>query len=703
MRLTHLLLWATLGALLPGTARAQIDAPSPIQEVDPDARPSGAGEDSEEEHPPARKAAPAHREEDAAPVPAKAPSKKAAAKEPEPPREARAPPKPPLVSRLTDAALEEAFGKWRKATAARDTRAAEAAQKELATLKAELGAADLEAYALAFARASEERERAKDPAGAVGNARAAVELAPDFPFAHLRLAGAYFFADITEPGRIFGALGAAARAFARDPRYLRPAAMDLAASAFFGLLATAIAVVAVLFLRRARYFLHDFHHVFPRGAAPWQTTAVAALLLGLPLVFRLGAVPSLFALVIAVSLYLTLAERLVASALLVLLALVPLVTAEVVNRTDFAGTPAEDVYIAERGGRYATDAAKRILRRVQAGNPTYGELYALGRLEYRRGALDEAIAHFKAAGSLRNSQAPLLTNLGNALLVKGDFDGAAEMYRGAMAADAAFAPPAYNLAQLHGRRAIGLSQDGAAKEKLLHDEALRTATLLDPALSARAEPPEDRPLANLMLISPPLPPEELATLASLSERGVRIRAQLSSSLLGELDPPLAYLYAFGLGLAAVLLGFAARALSISKECQKCGRPVCRRCDPELSRASELCNQCVHVFARKGAVAATMRVRKQIEISRHQDRSDKLSYVLGLVCSGAGHLFSGFPLRGTVYAFFFLCTIFAVLFRQGVLRSPYAELPSAVKLVPAALILAGVYFFSLRGLYKRQSR
>ncbi len=697
MRLTHSLLWVTCALLPLSVARAQVDTPKALEE---EARPAESESESERDPP-----------TESAEIPADKPGKsgkKTASPPVAPKADAPAAPalptvKAPQVTQLTDADLEEVLVKWRKALLGRDTRAADEAQRQLTLMRAEIGAEDLEAYALTLMRASEERERANDLAGAVGMARAAVELAPHFPFAHIRLSSAYLFADKTEPGRVLSALGTGLKMLTADPRYLRPTLMDFFAALFFAVLATSIAVVAVLFLRRARYFLHDFHHAFPRGAAMWQTNTVAALLLAVPLVFRLGVVPSLFALVIAVSFYLSLMERILAAALLCLLAMTPLIAGEAVTRTDFAGTPAEDVYIAERGGRSGADAAARLTARAQAGNPTYAELYALGRFEYRRGKLESAITHLKAAGSLRNDQSPLLTNLGNALFAKGDFDGAAEMYRSAMAADPTFAPPAYNLSRLHALRGSSSgSVDVAAREKLLSDDAMRSATLIDPSLSRRQEPPPERFLANLLLISPGLGVEELSALTALTGRGEKIRAQLSSSLLGELDPPLAYLYPLVLGIAAVLLGFLGRGLATSRECTKCGRPVCRRCDPELSIASELCNQCVHVFARKGAVAAAMKVRKQIEVSRHQDRTGKLSYLLAIICSGAGHLFSGLPLRGTAYAFFFLFTLFSLFFREGVVRAPYAELPVELRLVPLGLLLCILYISSLRGLQKRQS-
>ena len=57
-----------------------------------------------------------------------------------------------------------------------------------------------------------------------------------------------------------------------DPRYLRPAVADFATAFLTALSALAVAVVLVLFARRARYFFYDFHFLFPKALARWPNT-----------------------------------------------------------------------------------------------------------------------------------------------------------------------------------------------------------------------------------------------------------------------------------------------------------------------------------------------------------------------------------------------------------------------------------------------
>jgi hypothetical protein len=158
-------------------------------------------------------------------------------------------------------------------------------------------------------------------------------------------------------------------------------------------------------------------------------------------------------------------------------------------------------------------------------------------------------------------------------------------------------------------------------------------------------------------------------------------------------------------LAAFLifaLGLVRGAFKPSHECDKCGRPVCRRCDKELGMASKLCAQCVNVFSRKIVVEARVRARKHIEIERNRQWTSGVSYVFGGLVSGAGHLFHGLAVRGALYAFLFLFTVAGLLLRSGVLRAPYGDVPLPLKLAPLLLILIPLHLLSLRGLYRRQN-
>ena len=624
---------------------------------------------------------------------------------PAPPPVVRPPPPPIRAPRVTDADLQAAWDKWRKAVAALDMESARKAQTELVSLKDDVAALDMESLSIGFIRAAEGRRKANDGAGALQLLQQAVSLSPNLPYARLALAEAHARRSPGEVGAYSQEIKAALTVMLKDPRYRRPALADLGAVFLVAVLATAAVVVGVLFLRRARFFFHDFHHLFPRAAARWQSAALAVLLLiGTPVALRLGLVPVLLIVLLSVALYLSKLERAVGAVLLVAAAFVPFAAGKIAQTSAFAGTVAEDVYILERGGLSAEAVAERVRARSEDKQQKieFAELFALGRFEARRGQLDEAIVHYKAASAMSNApHAALLTNWANALLVKGETDEALRKYTEASEADPGMAAPAFNMAEVYRRRAAVAPDSEIGSENQKARDALQAAQRLDASLLMWQRPPEDRLVMNRLLLAPALAEADLPPTDD-PEAGARVEAQLSRRLLGGGSgltawglPVLGALLAFG-------LGFAGQSMKASRECEKCGRPVCRRCDKELGVASKMCAQCVNAFSRKGAVEARVRARKQIEIERHRQWESGVSYAVGALVSGAGHLFQGLPVRGTLYAFFFLFAVSGVLLRSGVLRAPYGEAPLYLKLAPLLLLLIPLHLLTLRGLYRRQN-
>src|SRR5271165_1261035 len=87
--------------------------------------------------------------------------------------------------------------------------------------------------------------------------------------------------------------------------------------------------------------------------------------------------------------------------------------------------------------------------------------YNLGSMLLQRGALDEAIAQFQAAVSVRPNDAAANNALGNALLAKGDVDGAVESFDSAIAAQPDYFDAHYNLATVLASQ--GNFQDAASQ------------------------------------------------------------------------------------------------------------------------------------------------------------------------------------------------------------------------------------------------
>ncbi|AGC46479.1 hypothetical protein MYSTI_05198 [Myxococcus stipitatus DSM 14675] len=716
--LAALLLWGFL-LLTPALASAQLEAPTRLQEVDPgplepdlqeepldtqEADDAGAPDDEEFERDevPRKSARGAKAREEtpsaqarptggAQPAPAGA-----AAPVVVPPRPVLS---PVLVPRMTDAEVLQVWDRWRKARATNDGVSAEKAQRELATLRQELLAADLEPISVGFVREAGVRGRAGDMTGALQLAELAVELSPRLPQARFELAELYALSAPEKVGRVFAQLRAAFVSMALDPRYRGPALADLGSLLLLAWSATAVALVGLLFVRRVRYALHDFHHLLPRAVARWQSGLLGVLLLGLALTLGMGLLPRLLVLLAVVVPYLTRRERVLSAVLLAGLGLAPLAAGQLTRVTAFAGTPAEDVFVLERGGLSAEGAMGRVKARLESRAATYAELMALGYYESRRGLLEDARTHFKAAAALRSGDARLLTRFGNTLVGLGDVDGAAQLYVQASQADPRMAAPHYNLAQIYRRKAKTLPDEEVGKELDRAAAATASAQALDGSLLLREPPPDDRLLLNLLMLSPQVPESEWLSLADGRVAGQRVEAQLGRWLLPGVTPggPVAWALPAVVAVLLGLWGMLAEKLKAANGCERCGRPVCSRCDPELVSGGTQCGQCVNVFSRRGLVPQNLRQRKADQVERHQAWAGRVAYAVGAVLSGAGHVFSGGAVRGALYAFLFLFALAATLLHHGLVRAPHGDAPLYFKLVPAVVLLVGVHLMSLRGL------
>jgi hypothetical protein len=173
-------------------------------------------------------------------------------------------------------------------------------------------------------------------------------------------------------------------------------------------------------------------------------------------------------------------------------------------------------------------------------------------------------------------------------------------------------------------------------------------------------------------------------------------------LVGDVPSAVAIVYPLIVALALLGFGFLGKSLEAAKVCNRCGRPVSKRGDPDVSPGSPMCTQCVNVFARKNVVAPSVKVRKQLEVARYESQMERASTILGVLWSGMGHVFSGAPVRGAIYGYLFVLAITGAVLRAGVVRPPFEGVPMVVRLVPLALLFFTVYPLSLLRLRRRQS-
>lgn len=687
-------LWLA-AVLASAPARGQVAAPTMVEDDLP----------QEEPPPPARKAAPLARPGEPVPEPVHA------APEPlPPPQPAAAAPAPakkggpapaaaagaeelarlqrpiePVHGRFGD--LMERWRAWRLALRENDLGSAERARQRLLAVKRELAIENLFAFAGAEVRETERFLATRSPDEALRHALFAVELGPDLAEAHVALARARFARDPGSPLAALRALGAGIAAAAREPHTVRAVYGDLLSALLGALLLASAVSVALLLLARLRLVLHDVPHLpFLRSGSRAQAALLALVVLALPLALRLGPFLAVLVPVAVAWLYLGWRERAVATAALLVVAVMPWLAWGAARAATWTGTLAERVYELEHGGDSGAIAADLEARAADLPAPA---LLALGRHYKRRGDLEKAQRWYEAAAAADGRSAEVQVNLGNVLFLRGDLEGAKAAYLTAVdraGLPSTLAAAHYDLSKLHLRQ-LAVEQSTEARKKAQQQDAEYLAR----------HGSDDDFSANRWLVDAPVPLTQIAALARSDPGPAAVAAAVEAHLAGPIPRRAWPWLPLGLAAALWLLALLARRWDPARSCPRCGRPACRRCDG-VSEA--LCGQCVNVFQRSAAVDPRDRALKEAQVRRHARWRQRSVRVLAVLGGGAGHLWGGRPVRG-----FLLVTGLAFLglvawLRQGVLPppqlSPYA---AAAKLAVALPLAAGLWALAVRGAFR----
>lgn len=580
----------------------------------------------------------------------------------------------------------------------RDERRADDEEQRVRALREELGIENLFSVGASLVRESRAALDSGASAVAVQRCKLAIEFAPALPAAHLCMARAVFADSPTALKTVFAELSAAARTAIDEPRISRAVLANALTVLFVGVLLAGLAFVLVVFLRHAHLYKHDVHHLFPGGGGGWQTAMLAAVLLLLPLLVQMGPVPLVFTALLASALYLSTAEAVISVLLLGALAASPW-AAERIARVAAYGGPAMDVWLVEHGEGAGPEIA-RLQKRLDSGNELAVD-FALARKAKREGDLATAeklyLRALEVPGASAAGLSAVRNNLGNVYLLQGDTAKAIAQYQQAVDLRESLAAPHFNVSR-------ALAMGGVETLEKVQSEQARALELDRAAVEAfTGGQLQANRKSNRFVMDVLLDPSQLEPLIEVQERGAdavgdEVRAQMANNVPAPVAaalPVIAAILVLGLHLAR-------GRLRPSGRCDRCGREVCRRCDPDARPSEALCAQCVNVFIRRSNVDAAERVRKEFAVEAYHRRRHLVARVLAVV-SGAGHVLLGYTVRGLFFLLVTASLLASVVLWRGVAHDPLALRSgiSFLRLGFAAAFLLAVYAVCLRDLLARQ--
>ncbi len=580
----------------------------------------------------------------------------------------------------------------------RDERRADDEEQRVRSLKDDLAIENLFFISGALVRESQEALASGAPALALSRCKLAVEFAPAFPEAHYCLARAMLADNISAVRPAFDEMWAGVSAGANDPRISRAFLANVLGMLFAGLLAAGLLFVLVLLTRYAMLYAHDLHHLFPVGARRWKTKMLAAVLILSPVFLQLGPVPLIFTVLLACALYATTVEIGLSVALLCVLAASPLI-AQNLSRVGAYGGPAVDVWLVEHGTGTGPEI-QRLQRRLESINELAVD-FTLAHKAKRDGDLATAekvyLRALDAQGSPSLGLAAVHNNLGNVYLLEGDTPKALAQYQQAEDLRESLAAPHFNISRALGMGGVEtLEKVQAEQARALYLDRRAVDAFTGGSLQANRK-------ANKFVMDIGLDDDLLAPLVEVEARvadpvGDEVRAQLAGGLPNDVA------WALPLIAAALVLALhlARPRLRPSGRCERCGREVCKRCDPDARPSEALCAQCVNVFIRRTGVDPAERIRKEYAVQAYHRRRHAMARVLAVI-SGAGHVMMGYPLRGMVYLLITGTLIASVVLWRGFLHDPIAVRAglSFLRIGVTTALFVALYSLCLRDLLARQ--
>lgn len=579
----------------------------------------------------------------------------------------------------------------RRASARGDVEAANAALREIKRLRIERNVVRLEPFALARVADGLGRLREGQLDKAEEAFRAALDLDPYLADAHFGLAlnarrrGISGFPAAIRHG--VGGLAAHLRSITGRQYF----SALLVPTAVIALLLALTVVSVALLMRYGRLLLHDLEeHLGPerKGLA----RGLFALLVALPAVALQGwgwLPPWWLALLF---LYMTVAERVAAAALLVAtLAIVPLAHG-LEERLQTARNPLFAAGLAAVEGGPDSRAVS-LLESSRDAQPKDRDLAYLTAALYKKGGrYDDAAAAYTALLQQNASDAYALNNLGNLAFASGEFQAAIPRYQQALATE----PPArvaatlyYNMSQAHYQKfEPQQASEARSHANRLHGEQVEVYDRL-----WKYDYAEVWAVVDLRLT-----PEELwrkfhGVTAGIARENVAGTGGRPAAA-GAFAIGMANRFAAALALFAVAILLLSRwrgARAFTMRCVKCGTPFCRHCHIGPA-GSGLCTQCHHLFVVRDGVSGPARNQKLLEVQKEDSRRELVFRTLSLVAPGAGHIYARRLVSGLLFAIAW-ATLIALAVVAGLLV-PLTDAPSLLApswgWIAGALLMVAIY-------------
>lgn len=289
-------------------------------------------------------------------------------------------------------------------------------------------------------------------------------------------------------------------------------------------------------------------------------------------------------------------------------------------------------------------------------------LFSLGLLKKREGDYEEAKRYYEKILGIDPAYHRALCNLGNVLLATKKVDLAIESYNQSIEIYPASVESYYNLsrAYLLNNYMFEESNENFNKAKKLGADRVDYYSRIYSNNMNRIVIDETIPLSVFWEKTFEPTEEKKLFNSSLWDRFFR-------------GIPFTYRYSvlFIFLLFVCLLFINHHECDFSVGCEYCGSAVCGKCR-RLVYEDNFCKKCASIFRSRGDQSITTREKekKVMQIERFQKRYIIIGRILSILFPGAGHLWAGYPLKGSAMIFLFFFLLLKLAYWDGIIMNPW---------------------------------
>jgi tetratricopeptide (TPR) repeat protein len=491
-------------------------------------------------------------------------------------------------------------------------------------------------------------------AHAIELAESAARLSPQLEEAHWRRARLYFAQSWTQLDLIFGAVSDLISAKLGRFRNTISLLTNIAALIALALLATIAIFTLVQLYKYVRYAAYDVSKFLPSWFGTGEVVMLLLMVIAAPLVFRFGILPTLVLALGAIYAYQAKRERGVTIASWVLLAAAPGLIWLVSPLVIFHGSQVDAIESA-LSETFASGADAKLIEQSRA--PGFGVVSSLA-LAHRhrvRGDIKAAEDEYRRALTIDPGNVVARNNLGTLLFLQGHEEAAQATFQAATMRGER-AEPLLNLASILVDQSLfeqaNSNIESARKlDRDLTEHYTRVASSLPTREKLLSADTSQGPMWSLLFDVEP-------------DRRLAITQQIFG-IVGANSPLwMAPVFVILVALFAVGLAKRSQTKPLCVPCPKCGVPAQR------DAPASYCEQCQSIFLKAIAVEPVLRIQKESEVISYQRRRRWTERAFS-VLAGAGDIFGGRPIVGTILVFFFVAMLAIMRFTEGFVVNPWS--------------------------------